>query len=308
MRVSLYGAGQLNGNVARVLAARAGVEVLGPFGRAERDAALGTGADVVVIATTSFLADVAADVGTAVAAGSNVIVSAEEAAFPAAADAALAAELDALARAGGVTVLGAGLNPGFAFDALVLTATGVAWDVESLWIERVVDLSGFGATVLRRIGIGYTAAEFAAGTARGTITGHLGFPQSMRVVADRLGVALERIDRTIEPVLAERPYATAHLAVPAGTTAGFHQRYVGIANGRPWFEAIFDGHLDPAGQGRPPRDEILVRGSTPVRFVVEPGFNPQVGAPAVIANSLPRVIAAEPGWRTVGELPPACPW
>src|SRR5438094_3753565 len=194
MRVALYGAGQVAHNIAAMLARRSGVEVLGPFGRDERAVALGSGADVVVIATTSFLREIADDVRAAAEAGSNVITTAEEAAFPWAVDQGLADELDALARQRGVTVLGAGLNPGFPFDALLLTAMGPAPDVESIRVERVVDLSGFGDAVKRRIGIGWTAEEFDEGRASGRITGHIGFPQSMRIVAGRLGVELERVD------------------------------------------------------------------------------------------------------------------
>ena len=149
---------------------------------------------MVVIATTSFLAAIADDVRDAVEAGSNVITTAEEAAYPWANDAATADRLDALARSRGVTILGAGLNPGFAFDALVLTACGVVPEVESLLVERVVDLSGFGETVLRRIGVGHSAESFEEGRRNGTVTGHIGFPQSMRVVAARLGVD-DRADR-----------------------------------------------------------------------------------------------------------------
>src|SRR5580765_2937420 len=131
--------------------------------------------------TTSFLAVIADDIRDAVESGSNVITTAEEAAQPWANDPAVADRLDALARARGVTILGAGLNPGFAFDALVLTVCGAAPEVESLRVSRVVDLSGFGRTVLRRIGVGHTPEEFEAGKRAGTVTGHIGFQQSMRV-------------------------------------------------------------------------------------------------------------------------------
>jgi 4-hydroxy-tetrahydrodipicolinate reductase len=262
----------------------------------------------VVIATTSFLADVAPDVREAVEAGANVITTAEEAAFASAVDPVLATELDGLARARGVSILGTGLNPGFAFDALVLTATGATWSVDALRVERVVDLSGFGNAVLRRIGVGYAADEFETGTADGTITGHMGFPQSMRIVAEKLGVSIERIERRIQPILAERRHEAANMSVDAGMTAGFEQRYEAIVDGRVWFEAVFVGHLDPHGNGTPPRDEIFVLGETPVHMLVTPGLNPQVGAPAVVANSLRRVVAAPPGWCNVGSLPPACPW
>lgn len=216
MRVSIYDAGQAGTAVAALLRERPGVEVLGPFGVAEREQALGGGADVVVIATTSFLHEIAYDIRVAIEARSHVLTSAEEAAYPWATDPVLAEELDALARTHRVTMLGAGLNPGLAFDALVLTALGATAAVSALRVERVVDLSGFGPSVLRRIGVGHTADAFVAGVAAGTITGHIGFPQSMWLVAARLGIDIETIDRETSPIVAEREHIARHLIVAAG--------------------------------------------------------------------------------------------
>jgi 4-hydroxy-tetrahydrodipicolinate reductase len=307
LRVAFYGAGQVSANASAILRRR-GVEVLGPFGRSERDSALRSGADVVVIATTSFLAAIADDVHDAVESGSNVITTAEEAAYPWANDDALADRLDALARGRGVTVLGAGLNPGFAFDALVLTACGVVPEVESLLVERVVDLSGFGEAVLRRIGGGHSAESFEEGRRAGSVTGHIGFPQSMNVVAGRLGVALERIDGSLEPLFAEQELAASSLTVAPGETAGFRQRYAAISEGRLWFEALFTGHVSPASIGLEPRDAITIRGPYGgANLVSTPGMNPQQGSASIVANSVRRVVAAPPGWLTVGDLPPAVP-
>jgi 4-hydroxy-tetrahydrodipicolinate reductase len=307
MRVALYGKGQVNRNVARILASRDGYDVVGPLGRDERAQALESEADVVVIATTSFLSELAPDIEAAVAAGSNVITTAEECAFPWAVNASLADTLDEFARTQGVTILGAGLNPGFAFDALVLTTLGVAWDVERIRVERVVDLSGFSATILRRLGVGYRAEEFELGTRQGSIHGHIGFPQSMRIVARKLGVELARIERRIEPILATQAHAATHLSVTPGETAGFRQFYTGVVDEHVWFECVFLGHLDPDSIGEPPRDSIAIDGTTPLRFVIEPGLNPQTGSSAVIANSLRRVSAAPAGWLTVADLPAAVP-
>jgi 2,4-diaminopentanoate dehydrogenase len=307
MRVALYGQGQVNRNVARILGARGGYDVLGPLGRDDREQALGSGADAVVIATTSFLSELGPDIERAIEAGSNVITTAEECAFPWAVDKQLADALHERARERAVTILGAGLNPGFAFDALVLTTLGVAWDVEQIRVERVVDLSGFSATILRRLGIGYSAEDFEQGTRAESIYGHIGFPQSMRIVARKLGVELARIDRRIEPIVATQAHVAAHISVPPGETAGFRQFYTGVVDGDPWFECIFVGHLDPSSIGEPARDSIAVAGVTPLRFVIEPGLNPQTGSAAVIANSLRRIVAAPPGWLTVADLPPAVP-
>jgi hypothetical protein len=287
LRVSIYGAGQVATNVAEILRRREDVEVLGPFTRAQREEALRGGADLVVIATTSFLAAIADDVRDAIESGSNVITTAEEAAFPWANDPATAERLDALARRRGVSVLGAGLNPGFAFDALVLTATGVVAEVESLRVERVVDLSGFGETVLRRIGVGHTAEAFAEGRRTGSITGHIGFPQSMRVVAGRLGVEIERIDRELEPIFAETDLAARALTVRAGETAGFQQSYAAISAGHTWFEALFIGHIALSAIAQQPRDSIAIRGPHGgVDLAITPGLNPQSGSAAIVANSV----------------------
>jgi len=307
LKVAIYGPGQLGSNVARILGQRADIVVDGPRGREEREAVLRSGADVVVIATTSFLRDVAPDIRLAVESGSNVIVSAEEAAYPWATDRELADELDGLARRHGVTVLGGGLNPGFAFDALVLTALGPAELVSSIRVERIVDLSGFGETVLRRIGVGYDEEAFAAGTAAGSITGHIGFPQSMRVVTGALGLTIDRIERAISPIFGEREYRAADVVVPAGSSAGFEQRYTAIVDGSPWFEAFFIGHVEPVAIGKPPRDEIWIEGQPPLHYLVSPGFNAQSGSSGLIANSVRRVANAAPGWLLVGDLPPALP-
>lgn len=304
MRVALYGDGQVSHGVARILSGR-DVQVLGPYGRSHRHEALESGAEVAVIATTSFLAEVAPDIRTAVEASSNVLVTAEEAAYPWAVDARVADAIDELARKNGVTVLGVGINPGFIFDALVLTSLGPTSKVGRIRVERTVDLSGFSHAVLKRIGVGYSREDFADGVRAGAITGHIGFPQSMRVVAAKVGVAIERIDRHIEPIISDRHYEARNITVAAGQTSGFNQGYVAFADGRPWFEAVFVGHVDLPSAALKPTDQIFIDGTPPVHLTADPGFNPQVGAAAVVANSVHRVVHAAPGWITVGDLPPA---
>lgn len=307
MRVAIFGSGQLGSNIAAIARRRSDIELIGPAGRAARDEALRSGADVVVIATTSFLSEVAEDVRAAVTHGSNVLVSAEEAAFPWAVDEGLADELHALAVAHGVTVVGAGLNPGFAFDGLVVACTGPTARVDALAVERVADLSGFGATVLRRIGVGFEEQDFIDGVRDGRITGHIGFPQSMQVVGAKLGRRLERVEPHIAPIIATRPHRGAHVAVEPGQSAGFEQRYVGIVDGEPWFTATWVGHLDLSAIDRSPRDEIWIRGEPDLHYLVDPGLNAQTSASSIFANSFERVIAARPGWLTVADLPPAHP-
>jgi hypothetical protein len=122
--VAIYGAGQLGQAVAAGLRTRGIHRVSGPFRRDDRELALNSGSDVVLIATTTLFKDVADYIREAVNAGSNVLVSAEECAYPWAVDRELADELDKLAKVKRVSIAGAGVNPGLIFDALVATLLG----------------------------------------------------------------------------------------------------------------------------------------------------------------------------------------
>ena len=234
--------------------------------------------------------------------GLNVITTAEEAAFPWIIDADLAAGLDELARNRGVSVIGVGLNPGFIFDALLLTASGIAWDVREIRIRRVVDVSRFSATIQRRLGIGFTAERFTEGVEAGSITGHIGFPQSFHLAARCLGVRIDRIESGFEPLVADRPHDGEHLRVEPGTTAGFVQRYRAICGGRPWMAADFIAHVDPPAAGHEPSDSIRIDGYNAVNLAINPGCQPQLGTAAMIANVMPRLVEARPGYLTVADL------
>ena len=306
--VSIYGAGQLGQGVARILVGRHGHFVRGPFSRDQRTPALTRGADLVLIATTTRLRDVIDDVRLAVASGSNVLVSAEESANPWLVDESLADTVHDEALAAGVTVVGAGLNPGLIFDALVLTILGAAPDNVDISVQRTVDISGFGPTVLGRIGVGISAKEFARGVATGDILGHAGFPQSMSVVGRAIGRSASTIDATLHPMVAENSITlTDSRTIDAGLTAGVDQTYRAIDQGHTWFTAQFIGHVAPERAGLHLADVISLHcgGEIVQEFRATPCFPSQSSSQHVLANSVDRVIAARPGWLTVADLPPA---
>ena len=57
--------------------------------------------------------------------------------YPAAQEPELAKQLDEIAKANGVSVLGTGINPGHIMDLLVLVMTGCMVDVEHILSKRV---------------------------------------------------------------------------------------------------------------------------------------------------------------------------
>lgn len=308
--IAIYGAGQLGQAVAGLLRERPEYEVRGPFHRAERDLALTSAADLVIIATTTRLRDVLDDIETAVQAGSNVLVSAEEAANPFIVDAAAAGRVSALAESRNVTVAGAGVNPGLMFDSLVLTILGAAPRGCSLHVRRKVDLSGFGEVVLRRIGIDNTPSEFELAVQEDRILGHAGFPQSMEIVAGAIGVKIDRISTLLRPVIAEHPVEIpGRFRVEAGRSVGVDQTYTAFVEGKPWFVAHFFGHvaLRDAGHEQSDRIDLTYKRRPFQTLELRPGVDSQIGSSNMVANSVERVLAARAGWVTVAELPPAYP-
>lgn len=333
-RIAVCGLGTIGSQVARLLIEhRDDVELVGAaskdgsqIGRALHDVlGLSSGSgpvvadsvqaviparpEAVVLATGSFLPDVLEDVLACARAGVNVVSPCEELAYPFTRDPATAQEIDEAARAGGATILGSGVNPGFIFDALLATTTGVCWDVRAVRGRRVVDTVEFGQNIHLRLGIGYTAEEFEEGHANGSIAGHVGFPESIQILCERLGVELDRpVEERFEPLIAETPAPTKYGEVAAGRSEGFIQRATGTVGGREFIRLELVLHLRPREAGYEPEDTFEIDGLHPVRLALNPGMDAVLATSAELVNSLPGLIRAEPGLKTVKDLPVATAW
>lgn len=330
IRLVLSGVGGVGLNMVRLSRERAGLEVVSAYSRnselsgrdlgelaggppmgatvTTQQEALAADADVLLIATTSFLREVEDDIHAGIEAGFNVVCTAEEMASSYDIDSHIARAIDEHAREKGVTAIGAGANPGYIYEVVGLALTGAAWHVDRIRTRRVVDLSGFSTTVLRRLGIGFDADTFAQRVRDHAIYGHIGFPHTMRLFARRFGLELERIEETIEPRLADQPIGTAAVKVEAGESAGFVQTTTGFVDGKEWFIAEFIGNIDLASIELSPQDSYEIEGLPTIRGVVEPGFNPQLTTIASLANQLPHVVKAPAGLISVTDLPIPAPW
>lgn len=308
--IAIYGAGQLGTTVAQILAEVPHHTVLGVYGRNDRQTALTSGADVVIIATTTKFRDVASDIELAVQSGSHVLVSSEECAYPWAVDRALADSLDALAKSKNVSISGTGVNPGLIFDSLVLTLLGAAPRGCTVSVRRTVSIAGFGATVLRRLGMGFTPEVFAERVKREEILGHAGFPQSMTVVADAMGLTIDSIEKELLPLITEKEIDLPdRFVIAAGESVGVNQTYTAKVNGKTWFVSHFYGHVDLPSIGKSAVDEIELSldGKVFQTITLKPGIGSQVGSKNMVANSIQRILAAPHGWVTVAHMEPAFP-
>ena len=120
-------------------------------------------ADVVLLCTDSFTRNAFDRIKFILERKINCITSAEEMAYPQAQEPELAKQLDEIAKANGVSVLGTGINPGLIMDLLVVVMTGCCESVDHIIARRVNSLSPFGPAVMEEQGIGLTVEEFKKG-------------------------------------------------------------------------------------------------------------------------------------------------
>jgi 4-hydroxy-tetrahydrodipicolinate reductase len=328
VRVIVLGTGQMGSGIAALVLEKPGLALAGAFARrrerAGTDLGLALGragplglaieADlarllervrphVAIQATCSRLADAEPEIAACLARGVHVISIAEEMAWPAAASPERAARLDALARRHGAVAVGTGVNPGFVLDTLVVALTGVCAHVDSIRARRVNDLAPYGPTVLRSQGVGLAPEAFAAAVGAGTVVGHVGFRQSLAMVAAALGWELERVEEARRPIVSSVRRETAFACVEPGQVAGCLHTAVGFVAGRPAIKLEHPQQIRPEAEGIATGDEIEIRGRPHVRLAGSPEIPGGVATAALAVNLLPRVLAAAPGLRAMTDLP-----
>jgi 4-hydroxy-tetrahydrodipicolinate reductase len=328
IRVVQWGLGAMGGGMARLMLSKPGLEIVGAvdgrpeFGGRDLGDVLGAGrqlgvavtgdprtvldasrVDVVVMATTSWARQQLPDLRTVLAAGVNCVSIAEELAYPEAQSPALAAELDALAKANGVSVLGTGVNPGFVLDSLVVMLTAGCHAVERIEASRVNDLSPYGPTVMASQGVGTTPEAFAAGVADGSIVAHVGFPESIHMISDALGLEVDRVQETREPIVSSVRRETPRVTVEPGMVAGCAHVGVGLRSDREVIRLVHPQQIHPQAEGQDTGDFIDIYGAPEVHLAIQPEIAGGESTTGIAVNAIPHVVAASPGLKRMIDLP-----
>jgi 4-hydroxy-tetrahydrodipicolinate reductase len=229
---------------------------------------------------------------------SCVVSTCEELAYPFWKYPELSAKLDEEAKTWGVALVGTGVNPGFVMDKLAITLSSVSQQIEHAKSVRVVDAGKRRLPLQRKIGAGMGAEEFRAQVAAGLIKHH-GLPESIAMVADALGFALDEITETIEPVIARELVKTEFLEVAVGQAAGVHQIARGIVAGE---EKIYM-ELQMYVGAKDPYDMIELTGTPGLKLTIPGGTHGDLATAAVVVNTIPAILAAPAGLRTSRDLP-----
>ena len=327
IRIIQYGLGPIGSAVARHVVERAGLELVGAvdidpakigqdageaigldrrlgFGVAKnlRGVLARTEADSVIHTTSSYFDLFKDQIVEILEAGLDVVSTAEELSFPWLAHPEEAAEIDAVAKRVGKTVLGTGVNPGFIMDALPLSLTAICQRVDRVEVTRVINASTRRGPFQAKIGSGMTVEAFNAKMDAGRM-GHVGLPESVGMVFDTLGRKLSRYESYVEPVVAEQAVKTEHFDVQPGQVRGLKQVARGYTDEGEFMTLTFIAALEAGEDG----DTVRIVGKPDLEVKLK-GTNGDLATVAIAANAVRRVVDAAPGLMTMRDLPIVTLW
>lgn len=273
----------------------------GPLGvRVQADArAVLTSSDapLVVLSTVSTMEQAAPQILECIRCGKHVVSSTEELAYPWRQNPELARQIDGEAREHRVCVLGTGVNPGFVMDALPIMLTAACRRVSRVTVRRHQDAAIRRLPFQHKIGAGLSPEAFEERVAQKRIR-HVGFTESLQMIAGRLNWALEHTEDVVTAVIAERAVASEHIRVPAGAVAGVCQTARGFIGDRAVITLELQAYL-----GHPaPADRVEIEGEPDIVSEIKGGLNGDIATAAMAVNAMPQVLAAPPGLRTMADL------
>ncbi|HEY3529329.1 MAG TPA: hypothetical protein VGK78_09270 [Nocardioides sp.] len=257
---------------------------------------------VVTHTTSSSLARCLPELLAAVEAGAHVVSSCEELSYPWVQAPEEAARLDAAAKEAGVSVVGTGVNPGFAMDYLPVVLSGATKQVDSVKVHRVQDAGERRKPLQAKVGAGITADEFDRRVSDGGM-GHVGLTESAQAVAAALGWDASDTTETIQPVIAATATASAFGTIEPGRIAGIDQVAVVRVDGVERVRL----HLQMAVGIGPSQDDIWLTGDPDLHLTVPGGLHGDLVTAAALVNTIGSIRHAEPGLRVMSELRPPRP-
>jgi len=327
VKVIIWGLGSMGSGMADMLLKKKGVDIVGVVGRGDKigksmydyiktpkgsrpdviimapEDIKEKSADVVLLCTDSFTKKAFERMKLVLERKINVITCAEEMAYPKINSPEEAKKLDEIAKANGVSVVGSGINPGLIMDLLVIVMTGCCEEVDHIVARRVNSLSPFGPAVMEEQGIGISKEEFLDGVKTGKLSGHVGFPESIHMIADAIGWKIDKVEQSMEPIMTDVDRIAPHKTAKAGQTAGCAMKGFGYINGELKIEMDHPQQIEPEQAGVQTGDYVIIKGTPNINMINSPEVPGGIGTIAMCVNLIPHIINARPGLVTMIDLP-----
>lgn len=133
--------------------------------------------------------------------------------------------------------------------------------------------------------------------------GHIGFDQSMHMIAASLGWEIDRIQQTREPIVSQVKRETPFVTVEPGQVAGCLHTATAYVQDKPLMTLIHPQQIHPHLEGVETGDTIEITGTPNVRLVGRPEIAGGQGTAAIAVNMITRILNAAPGLYSMVDIP-----
>ena len=221
----------------------------------------------------------------------------------------LTERLEDACREGGSTFHSTGLNPGWMGDVLPLTLSSLSSRIDQIYVREITNFEFYPSPEIMfgMMGFGKTETEFERDVARyrSWLTGL--FRENVQLVADGLGIELDGITDETSRAYAPSDLNPAAGLIREGTVAGQHWEWAGVKNGRKLIvhETVWRMHSSVAPDWPQGDHSIVIEGRPRMQI----NFDARWISDGLLAtgmhavNAIPYVCQAEPGIRTLLDLP-----
>jgi len=221
-----------------------------------------------------------------------------------------AAALEAACAKGGVTLMNAGINPGFIAEQVAIVATGICSQLDHIEVietadarlvqnpQWVFDINGFGGAVddFDKTDKAWPPAAAFDGM----------FEETLAAMAAHLGLVLERVDTDHRVFGATTELHVAAGVIPKGRISHINLRYRGIVDGQNKLGCQVHWHMEEThlDEPDPPLWRVKIEGQPGVKVAVDVLKRPddptrteaeQFALAGSIINAIPIICAAPPG-------------
>lgn len=240
--------------------------------------------------------------------GANVVTT-TGLVYPQAYGAELVKRLEEACLAGGSSVHGTGVNPGFMADVMPLTLSGMSARIDHVYALESSDFRGYASpsVVVDLVGFTKTPEDYEASIAPYRDFMRAVFAESLHLVAAGLGVELESVQMTDEYEVATETWQIAAGTIEPGTVCASRWEFTGHAYGRPFItlECVYFADASRVDRWHRPGYAVRIDGRPQMSIDVGEEWTSSglLGTAAHAVNAIPAVCAAQPGIRTFLDLP-----
>ncbi|WP_396655726.1 hypothetical protein [Microbacterium sp.] len=152
--------------------------------------------------------------------------------------------LEDACAAGGTTLHGTGVHPGWFVERFALTSASLCTSVSRIAVREICDLSHHAGDAIAAIGFG-RAPHTLGSTTRKTILSRY-YVECIAGLAHLLGFALDEIVAEVDYLPSVRDISAAGTPVPAGTVGAVDGTWTGMMDGEPAISIRELWYVDPA--------------------------------------------------------------